>query len=280
MEDLYQICDYYYSELLKGKSNLSFVKQVGVVKKDEEIIKFLKEIQLRLAKGQCNLNSLIFFCNFGDVLNMDLLTEVLMKFKYSDYFKTSCKMDEDTNKTISSFYNEEYQNIIELTNKMIIIDTMISNLVIFIRNECDEDFLRTMMYVKLYQYDKASSYMNKLRYIANKILNNSIFYINEVSSSEKLIECLNKKILYKDDIVSELVDDYSFIEIIINELNMFKEELNIAKEKIAGIKTICGFERDFYLRFIEDLVIVFEERIRRLDSKKIEKVIIKKYSFE
>ena len=272
MEKLYELCRKYYYTLLEERKNLSYTKQFSLIRKDEEIERILEKIKLGLKSGRYNLNSLILFCKFGDILNMDLLLNFLFNIKYYNLSSNVNELESDNNQFLLEIYNKRDRNILNSINSLMIIDTMIDNLLSFIRREYDDEFFQRIMYVKFYQYNGASSYINKLVVVANQLLSNGY----NVGSLNDVIDSFKEKTLDEEELLINLINDSEFIDVLICQLDLFKEALTSIRDKMNCQDKVNGFEKVFYINFINDLLVLIEERIMDLNINKGSKAFIKK----
>ena len=205
MKELYLVSKYYFDKLLENN--------------------YLK-IETNLK--DCSLNNLIDLCKIGNVINLDLLSELLINL--SNY---------------KSLNKEELLNN-DIINQFIIINFMVNNLIVFLK--------------KNYNYElngiiSDNYYRLRLSVIRNNLLSNN--YINE-------------------DMLSNIVDDYKFSNVLINEWRLLKDELLVIKDMLFDINN--DFELSLYKKFINDLIIFIDNRIVKLEPKFIEKVIIKRFN--
>ena len=204
MKELYLVSKYYFDKLLQN----NYLK----IESD------LKDY---------NLNNLVDLCKIGNVINLDLLSELLILI-------SNCK----------SLNKEELFN----NNEFIVINFMVNDLICFLKKNYNYELNGIII---------DNYYRLRLSMIRNSLLNNN--YINE-------------------DMLSNILDDYKFNCVLINEWNLLKDELLVIKDILFDINN--DFEFGLYKNFINDLIVFIDNRIVKLQPKFIEKVIIKRFKGE
>ena len=207
MKELYLVSKYYFDKLLENNYS--------------KIEANLKDY---------SLNNLIDLCKIGNVINLDLLSELLINL---NNYKSLNKEELLSNNVINQF---------------IIINFMVNNLISFLKQNYNYE-LTGIISDKYYRL--------RLSVIRNILLKNN--YIDE-------------------DMLSNIIDDYKFNNVLINEWNLLKDELLTIKRMLLDIDN--DFELGLYKKFINDLIIFIDNRVVELEPKFIEKVIIKRFNGE
>ena len=203
MKELYLVSKYYFKKLLEN----------DYLKIDADLKDY-------------SLNNLVDLCKIGNVINLDLLSELLINLN-----------------NYKSLNKEELFN-----NQFIVINFMVNNLIHFLKQNYNYE-LNGIMSDKYYRL--------RLSIIRTSLLNNN--YINE-------------------DILSCIIDDYKFNNVLINEWNLLKDELLVIKDMLLEIDTDLKF--GIYKNFINDLIVFIDNRIVQLHPKFIDKVMIKRIKGE
>ena len=207
MKELYLISKFYFDKLLEN--NYSKI-----------------EIDLK----DYSLNNLIDLCKIGNVINLDLLSELLINL---NNYKSLNKEELLSNNVINEF---------------IVINFMVNNLISFLKQNYNYE-LNGIISDKYYRL--------RLSMIRNILLKNN--YINE-------------------DVLSNIIDDYKFNNVLINEWCLLKDKLLVIKDMLLDINNYL--ELGLYKNFINDLILFIDNRIVKLEPKFIEKVMIKRFKGE
>lgn len=244
MEELYQICNKYFLLLSLNNDKLSTNMQKLVTKDRTYLRNVLDIINKSFDDNNLDLRSLVNFCKIGNILNLDLLTDLLINVKKS--------------------------NVIDLTKKILMINIMLDNLVMLIRKKYNQDFFTNNMLLEFFtcvNKEEYFCYMNRLLLCGNNML-----FFNKKDD-------IKTNLIY-EDLLSEVIDNGNY-NLIINEWKFFREYLLLAR---CGIKRLMcinkSFELTLFFNFINDLDMFVEERIKKLSFKKIDRVIIKKFNYE
>jgi len=207
VKELYLISKFYFDKLLEN--NYSKI-----------------EIDLK----DYSLNNLIDLCKIGNVINLDLLSELLINL---NNYKSLNKEELLSNNVINEF---------------IVINFMVNNLISFLKQNYNYE-LNGIISDKYYRL--------RLSMIRNILLKNN--YINE-------------------DVLSNIIDDYKFNNVLINEWCLLKDKLLVIKDMLLDINNYL--ELGLYKNFINDLILFIDNRIVKLEPKFIEKVMIKRFKGE
>jgi len=81
-----------------------------------------------------------------------------------------------------------------------------------------------------------------------------------------------------EDVLSNIIDDYKFNNVLINEWCLLKDKLLVIKDMLLDINNYL--ELGLYKNFINDLILFIDNRIVKLEPKFIEKVMIKRFKGE
>lgn len=262
MNELYQICSYHLQKLLQNKNELSLIKGNALIFNYQQFDTKLKHLQKHLVKGKYNLSELVNLCKIGSVINLDLLSELLINIRYHDYVKG---LD---NEELLNYYKEEADRITSVINEFVIINFMFDNLIHFLKHNYNYE-LNGIISDKYYRL--------KLSVIRNKLLNNDSYFNSNLNSNEAF-SYINNNLLLEEDLLSRIVDDYNFSNVLINEWTLLKDRLLVIKDMLFDIDD--DIEIKLYKDFVNDLIKFIDNRIVKLQPKFIEKVMVKRFKGE
>ena len=89
---------------------------------------------------------------------------------------------------------------------------------------------------------------------------------------------INNNLLLEEDLLSRIVDDYIFSNVLINEWTLLKDRLLVIKDMLFDMDD--DIEIKLYKDFVNDLIKFIDNRIVKLQPKFIEKVMVKRFKGE
>ena len=282
MNELYEICDKYYKELLNNKINLSANNRRSLIHEEVYYKKVSKKYYQNLMSGSSDIRNIIKFCKIGSMINYDLLIEVLLNIYHPNMIKGPFEKSEVEQNKVNKFYEDEWNNTFVEIEKLITIYAMINRIVNFVRKEYDFTFF-VYPYLPQNTDENVNNILLELDAIANYQLNNEKTFESDFNTGQEVIDFIREAKNIHDDYLSIIIDNYEINQALIQELSVIYTRLTAVRTLITkhialnNVINSSNIELQIYLNFTDELLNYLKERMEKLNYKKVNKLIIKEF---
>lgn len=269
MNELYELCNKYYELLLANKDKISFIRKIGLLNDIDDYHEKMNGYYQKLISKKCDLKEVINYSKIGNFINYDLLIDFLINVYHPNYIKGPYENVVLEKEIVSNYYNNLFKNTYCQIEKMFKIKVIINKLVLFMKRYYD---------INSFNNYEINNKLNEIKALSFSRLNNKMCFKYDFKLSDNVICHLEENRKIEDDLLSLLIDNYDFNQILIGNLNIIKDGLIRIKELILTKDSSCDLILiNIYFDFINELISYIESRIKKLDYHCVEKVIVKEF---
>ena len=269
MNELYELCNKYHELLLTNKDKISFIKKIDLLNDIDDYHEKMNDYYQKLISKKCDLREIIDYSKIGNFLNYDLLIDFLINVYHPNYINGPYEKEVLEKEIVFNYYNNLFKNTYCQIDKIFKIKVMINKLVLFIKRYYD---------INSFNNYEINNKLNEIKALSFSRLNNKMCFKYNFKLSDDVIYHLEENRKIEDDLLSLLIDNYDFNQILVGNLNTIKNELIRIKKLILTKNSSCDLILiNIYFDFINELISYFESRIQKLNYHCVEKVIIKDF---